>query len=156
MNKTFITVLLGLILITGIVSMTYLHTDAEAKKKVTYKYNVKVTIRGTPECVAQSMDEVYFRISDAIKNPDNNDNHDHLVVKGEKEGVTSPQTVTFSGTFDPVKFQKKYGVPLIKLREYIEIYKNDVEVYDEYKPLVTFDPKRTSYSFSHGVNFGCE
>ena len=137
--------------------MTYLHTDAEGKsKKVKYKYNIKVTIRGEPQCVADFLDEVYFRISSDKKNPNNNDNHDQLIVKGEKENIKGPQTVTFSGTFDPVKFQKKYGEPLKKLREYIEAYKNDVEVFDEYKSLVTFDPKRTTYSWSHSINVGCE
>ena len=148
MNKT--SVLLGVILITGIISMTYLHTDIEAKKKV-YKYNIKVTLRGTPECVSKMADEVYFRLSDGEINEQHTGN---LIVKGEKENLVikkTPFVVTFSGKFDPKRI--KDG----NIREYIEVHKNGVETADDYKrPWTKFDPKRTSYSFSHGVNFGCE
>ena len=152
------------ILVLGVFSMAQaqVHMDLEAKSKK-YKYNIKVQIRGAPECVAQSTDEVYFRISDSFKNPKNLDNHDRLVVKGEVENIDelavkkgTPLTITFSGKFDPKSFEKKYKTPLKDLREYIELYKNEVEVHDEYKGHVKFDPKRTSYSWSHGVNFGCD
>jgi hypothetical protein len=139
--------------------------DSEAKKKPSYKVVVNIKYVGNAECIAQHTDEAYYRVSSEVKNPNNNDNHDQLVVKGEKENLgkylidlqhkKKPLVITFIGKFDPKKFYEKYHSMLSKLREYIEHYKNHVEVQDEYKPLVTFDLKRTQYTFNHIVDFGC-
>ena len=144
------------ILVLGVLSIAQLQIDVEAKKKVKkpktpeYKFNIKVTLRGSPECVAQNADEVYFRLSDGEINEKHTGN---LIVKGEKEDLVIKETpfiVTFSGKFDPKKI--KDG----NIREYIEVHKDGVETADDYKrPWTQFDPKRTTYSWSHGVDFNC-
>jgi len=149
--KQIIFVLLTLVLVIGVVSTVSI-TEA-----ATYRYNVSIKFYGNVNCIVQKTDEAYFRISDGVINDQITG---HLIVKGERENLgpyllnlasnDKPLVVKFSGTFDPKKI--KDG----NLREYIELYWNDAEIFDQYKrPWTKFDPTRTTYSWSHGVNLGC-
>jgi hypothetical protein len=162
MNKSVQTEIIGvtvaLVLIFGIAGM------AMAAHGKTYTAKVNIKFYGNAECIAQKTDEAYYRISSNVANPNNNNNHDQLVVKATLENLgdylinlqnhDKPLVVSFIGKFDPAKFLKKYGTPLKVLREYIELYLNDNLIHNEYK-YQNFDPKRTSYTFNHGVNLGC-
>ena len=152
--KTLIGIALAAILLVGAVAV------AEAS---TYRNIVNVKFYGKAACLAQKTDEVYFRISSNVKDPVTGE-HKQLISKGTLENLGTylinleaqgkPLVVTFTSTFDLQQWQAKWHTTLKVEREYIELYKQDREIFDEYK-YQTFDPARSQYTWNHGVNLGC-
>jgi len=153
-NFNVIAIAFSLILLVGVISM------AEA---ATYRNIVNVKFYGKAACLAQKIDELYWRITSNVKDPVTGE-HRQLISKGTLENLGAylinlekqgkPLLVTFVSTFDLQQWEAKYHTTLKVEREYIETLKHDVEITDEYK-YQTFDKARSQYTWNHGVNLGC-
>lgn len=113
----------------------------------TYYIVAKITFdRNSPSC----WDDVYFRTSDTYRDPKTGQ-HPHTIVKWE---VENPNHNIYS-IVKKVAFNPKLVIDG-HLREYMEVHKGGVEIYDHYKhEAVLFDPARTQYTFTWTVPVIC-
>lgn len=151
--KQILIILLASLLVISVVSIT---------EATSYRNIVNVKFYGKAACIAQKTDEIYWRITSNVKDPDGQ--HRQLIGKGTLENLGAylinletqgkPLVLTFKSTFDLQNFEAKYHTTLKVEREYIELYKQDREIFDEYK-YQTFDKTRSQYTWTHGVSLGC-
>jgi hypothetical protein len=155
--KAFLAIAVAVTLLAAVVVAVY---PVEA---TTYRNVVNIKFYGKAACIAQKTDEVYFRISSNVKDPTTGE-HKQLIAKGEVEDLgvylmnlekqEKPLVVTFRSSFDLQQWEAKYHTVLKVEREYIELYIQDKEIFDEYK-YQTFMPDRIQYTWTHGINLGC-